>query len=236
MVLPTKRICLVRHGETYQNFAKVVQGSDPTQGRLTEKGLRQAEMLGRYLIDRPFEMVYCSPLERAVLTMSKVLDVRRGERTLPIAFPPELKEVNLGVLHGEPHEKWQASITGDPMAFAPEGGESWLDVQRRVTEYFHRSVLAAPQENILIVAHGGVNRGIISSLIGITMGEAWLSAGEGIPQDNTCINDLEIDEAGELVRGVVNDTTHLMGEYSGATHGQLWVGGDRRWEMQAAAD
>lgn len=231
-----KRICLLRHGETYQNFGKVVQGSDPTQGRLTEKGLRQAELLGDYLIDQPFEMVFCSPLERAVLTMSKVLTPRKGERTLPIAFPPELKEVNLGVLHGESQQKWKDAITGDPMAFAPEGGESWLDVQQRVTDYFRRVVLEAPQQNILIVAHGGVNRGIISSLIGMTMAEAWRGAGEGIPQDNTCINDLELDEAGELLRAVVNDTTHLMGEYPGATQGQLWVGGDRRWEMQAAAD
>lgn len=231
-----KRIYLVRHGETFQNFSKVVQGSDPTQGRLTEKGLKQAELLGRLLAGRPFEMVYCSPLERAVLTMSHVLMARQGERTLPILFAPELKEVNLGVLHGQAHEIWRAAISGDPMAYAPEDGESWLDVQRRVTAYFREVVLAGTQKEILIVAHGGVNRGIISSLTGMTMGEAWLGTGEGIPQDNTCVNDLEIDDAGKLVRAVVNDTTHLMGEFPGATPGQLWVGGDRRWEMQAAAD
>ena len=114
--------------------------------------------------------------------------------------------------------------------------ESWLDVQRRVTAYFREVVLAGTHNEILIVAHGGVNRGIISSLTGMTMGEAWRGTGEGIPQDNTCVNHLEIDDAGKLVRAVVNDTTHLMGEFPDATPGQLWVGGDRRWEMQAAAD
>lgn len=231
-----KRICLVRHGETYQNFSKVVQGSDPTQGRLTENGLRQAELLGRYLVARPFDMVYCSPLERAVLTMSHVMIARKGERTLPIAFPPQLKEVNLGNLHGKGHGEWRAAITGDPMEFAPEGGESWLDVRSRVTAYFREVVLAGPHKDILIVAHGGVNRGIISSLTGMSMGDAWQGVGAGIPQDNTCINDLEIGYKGELVRAVVNDTTHLVGEFPNATHGQLWVGGDGRWEMQAAAD
>ena len=230
-----KKICLVRHGETYQNFNHTVQGSDPTQGRLTEKGLRQAELLGKHLAGRPFDMVYCSPLERAVLTMSLLLVARGGERTLPITFAEQLKEVNLGFLHGRPHEEWKADISGDPMEYTPEGGESWLDVQRRVTAYFQDVVLSAPHREVLIVAHGGVNRGIIASLTGITMGEAWHGAGVGAPQDNTCVNDLEIDDAGKLTRAVVNATTHLPGEFSNATPGQLWVGGGQRWEILGAA-
>jgi broad specificity phosphatase PhoE len=59
-----KRITLVRHGETFQNRYRMVQGSDPTQGRLTETGIRQAELLGRNLADRPFDKVYCSPRVR----------------------------------------------------------------------------------------------------------------------------------------------------------------------------
>ena len=230
-----KKICLVRHGETYQNFNHTVQGSDPTQGRLTEKGLRQAELLGQHLAARPFDMVYCSPLERAVLTMSQLLVARGGERTLPITFAGQLQEVNLGFLHGRPHAEWKADISGDPMEYTPEGGESWLDVQRRVTAYFRDVVLCAPHREVLIVAHGGVNRGIIASLTGLTMGEAWRGAGVGAPQDNTCVNDLEIDDAGSLTRAVVNDTTHLTGEFPNATPGQLWVGGGQRWEILGEA-
>ena len=135
-----KKITLVRHGETYQNHNHTVQGSDPTQGRLTPKGLRQAELLGMALAGWHFDLVYCSPLERAVLTMSQLLVPRKGERTLPILFPGELMEVNLGVLHGCPHAEWKAAINGDPMAFRPEGGESWLDVQARVTAYLREVI------------------------------------------------------------------------------------------------
>ena len=230
-----KRITLVRHGETFQNHSRTVQGSDPTQGRLTEKGLRQAELLGRHLAGRPFDAVYCSPLERAVLTMGQLLMARNGERTLPIEFPKDLKEANVGVLHGRPHEEWLAAITGDPMTYVPEGGESWLDVQRRATACLRELILPRPHSDILIVAHGGVNRGIIASLIGISMGQAWSGAGLGVPQDNTCANHLEIGDDGALRAAVVNDTTHLMEEFPPAGPGQRWVGGDQQWELLGEA-
>src|SRR3989338_3095044 len=102
------RLTLVRHGETYQNFTRTVQGQDPTQGRLTERGVRQAELLGQALAQRPFDVAYCSTLERAVLTMAVILLQRPGERTLPLVFADELREINLGVLHGRSHNEWRA--------------------------------------------------------------------------------------------------------------------------------
>ena len=154
------RITLVRHGETGNNRARIVQGQDPTQGKLTAKGLRQAQLLGQRLASVPFDAAYCSPLERAVLTLAQVLAARNGDRTLPLVFAPELREINLGTLHGRPHGEWKAAIAGDPMAWRAPQGESWNDVQERVTAYLRRVVLSAGHRNILIVAHGGVNRGL----------------------------------------------------------------------------
>jgi broad specificity phosphatase PhoE len=133
------------------------------------------------------------------------------------------------VLHGRSHEEWRAAISGDPMAFVAEDGESWLDVQRRATAYLREQILPAPQREILIVAHGGVNRGIIASLTGISMGEAW----QATSQDNTCVNLLELNGDGSLLRAVVKDTTHLMEEFPGAGPGQRWVSEERRWEILA---
>ncbi|NIP73926.1 MAG: hypothetical protein GWO16_13270, partial [Gammaproteobacteria bacterium] len=80
---------------------------------------------------------YCSPLERAVLTMSWLLMPRAGDRTLPLLFPGELQEIHQGMLHGRPHTEWKAAMDGqDPMTFRSPGGENWLDVQNRVTRYF----------------------------------------------------------------------------------------------------
>jgi broad specificity phosphatase PhoE len=224
------RITLVRHGETVNNRARVVQGQDPTQGKLTSRGITQARRLGERLAAIPFEVAYCSPLERAVVTLAQVLAARNGDRALPLVFPPELREVNMGVLHGRPHTEWRAAIHGDPMAWRPEGGESWLDVQRRVTDYLRRAILPAGHKTILIVAHGGVNRGLIASLTGIPMAQTWEEEGIGTPQENCCINQLDLDDAGNLVAATVNDTLHLAGEPE-AGAGQRWLPAERRWQV-----
>lgn len=228
----TIRICLVRHGETFQNRGHVVQGQDPTYGRLTEAGMTQAGLLGESLAERPFDMVYCSPLERAVLTMAFVLAPRPGERTLPLHFPRELQEIHQGMLHGRPHTEWKAAMDGqDPMTFRSPGGESWIDVQNRVTHWFQEVILNAVHRNVLIVAHGGVNRGLIASLTGMTMGDTWRAPGLGTPQDNTCLNDLLVDRDGRLLWALVNDTSHLAGQFDGAGPGQLWHADGQRWQL-----
>ncbi len=226
------RIALVRHGETYQNREHVVQGQDTRFGRLTEAGMTQARLLGEALAARPFDIVHCSPLERTVLTTALILLPRPGERTLPLAFPRDLQEIHLGQLQGRPHAEWKAAMDGaDPMTWRSPGGESWLDVQHRVTRWFREAILAAAPRNVLIVAHGGVNRGLIASLTGLTMGEAWQGPGVGTPQDNTCLNDLLVDRAGRLLWALVNDSSHLLEQFAGASRGQLWHPQSRRWEL-----
>ncbi len=227
-----KRVLLVRHGETFQNRERIVQGADPTQGRLTERGVRQAALLGRALAAREFDLVYCSPLERAVLTLAQLLLARGGKRTLPLLFARELEEIDLGNLHGKSHADWREAMAGsDPMAYRAPGGENWLDVQKRVGAFFRETILPAPEREILVVAHGGVNRGILADLLGITMGEAWLGPGIGAPQDNACVNTLEFNGSGELAAVVVNDTSHLLPEFAEAGPGQRWVPDERRWEL-----
>ena len=225
------RLTFVRHGETYNNRDFVVQGQDPTQGRLTEKGLRQAELLAQALRDVPFDIVYSSTLERCALTLGKILERRPGTRTLPLVFANELKEVHLGVLQGRPHTEWKASISGDPMAWRPQGGESWLDLQQRVMDYARRTILTGGQREILVVAHGGVNRSLLSGFTGISMGQTWQGPGIGTPQENTCVNTLELDAAGTLVACTANSTLHLAPEFPDAGPGQRWIPAERRWQL-----
>ena len=225
------RITLVRHGETYNNRNHVVQGQDPTQGRLTEQGLLQAQLLGRALAQVPFDMVYSSPLERCCLTLSAILLARSTQRTLPLMFPDALMEINLGSLHGRPHSEWKASIRGEPMAWRAPGGESWLDVQARVTDYLRREIVPKGHREILVVAHGGVNRGILASLTGLPMAQCWDGPGVGTPQENSCVNVLELSPQGDLLSALVNDTRHLSPAFPDAGPGQRWVPAERRWQL-----
>ena len=228
-----RTITLVRHGETYQNREAIVQGQDPTWGRLTPEGIQQAQLLGERSHSIPFDAVYCSPLERAVLTMSLMLVPRPGNRTLPIVFAEALKEINLGALQGSTQQRWKQEAQGqDPMLFkAQGGGENWLDVQKRSSHYFTNTILASKYQHILVVAHGGVNRGILSSLLGMSMEESWRGLGEGCPQDNTCVNVLQWDNHGVLKDVIVNDTKHLANVFPGAFAGQRWRVPEQRFEL-----
>lgn len=226
-----KRIILVRHGETYQNRDHVVQGQDPTRGKLTEEGIMQAMLLGKALGGESFDVAYTSTLERAVLTLSLVLIEQQGPKTVPIRFADELREIDQGVLNGRTHEDWKGAITGDPMAWRPEGGESWLDVQERVTRYLHDVILADEHRSILIVAHGGVNRGLLSSLLGFPMSLSWQGPGVGTPQSNTCCNRLHVKDNGTVAFAEINDTSHLEGHEDFAGRGQRWNVKERKWEL-----
>ncbi len=228
-----RTITLVRHGETFQNREGVVQGQDPTWGRLTPEGIQQAQLLGQRSHTVPFDAVYCSPLERAVLTMAFMLAPRQGNRTLPIVFADALKEINMGALQGRSQKEWKQEAKGqDPMVFkAKNGGENWLDVQKRSSGYFCNTILASSYQRILVVAHGGVNRGILSSLLGMSMEESWRGAGEGCPQDNTCVNVFKIDSLGKVQDMVVNDTKHLKPISRGAFAGQRWIVHERCFEL-----
>ena len=74
------------------------------------------------------------------------------------------------------------------MGFAPPGGESFGELERRVLPAFERICLQAVKyRHALIVAHQAVNRAILASL-GEPFGESWLD----IPQEPAALNELEL--------------------------------------------
>ena len=71
------KLWLVRHGETEANVAGLYSGHAPTA--LTERGIRQAQTLGKRLLAVPFQRAFCSELERTQRTASLLL----GDRNVP---------------------------------------------------------------------------------------------------------------------------------------------------------
>ena len=62
----TARIILVRHGQTEWNVTEVFRGRADI--RLDETGLKQAELLAKYLSHRKLEAVYSGPMRRTLQT------------------------------------------------------------------------------------------------------------------------------------------------------------------------
>jgi broad specificity phosphatase PhoE len=167
--MPT--IYYIRHGETEWNALGRLQGTQDIP--LNDLGRRQAASAGAILAglfardgrsEASLEFV-ASPLVRARSTMELV----RGGLSLPpdqYAIDPRLREIGYGQWEGATLAQMQAE---DPALFArrqaekwtvsPPGGESYVEVQARVDDWYRH--LTA---DTVAVAHGGTARALMVAL------------------------------------------------------------------------
>jgi broad specificity phosphatase PhoE len=127
------RLVLCRHGETDWNVEGRYQGqADPP---LNATGLAQARALADMLRGVGLEVIYSSPLRRAVQTAEIVAE----HLGLPVLMEPRLMEIHQGDWQGrlrseiiardpDLFRRWQT----EPWTVSPPGGESVAQVQERV--------------------------------------------------------------------------------------------------------
>ena len=167
---PGITLYLIRHGETDWNREARYQGQRDIP--LNETGIAQARRHGEVLKSlmpsvAGFDFV-ASPLERAVETMQLI---RSALGLDPDAFriAPEIAELSYGHWEGELAAelpaKDPAGVAGkasDPYGWRPRGGESYRDLEARVTAW-----LGGLTTDTLAVSHGGVSRVARGALLGI---------------------------------------------------------------------
>ncbi|MFZ2189055.1 MAG: histidine phosphatase family protein [Candidatus Moraniibacteriota bacterium] len=85
---------VVRHGETVDNARRILQGHLP--GKLSGKGLRQAEKVAMRLKGVKFDFIYSSDLKRVVDTTKKIVVHHKA----PIFFKESLRERYMGIYQG----------------------------------------------------------------------------------------------------------------------------------------
>lgn len=201
-------IYLLRHGATALNRLVPYR----LQGRATDlpldpEGVEQAHCAAAALERLPIAAVYCSPLLRALETARIVAAPHRRE---PIAVA-DLTEAELGRWEGQ---TWENVEESEPQLFrefhARPGtvpypdGESFLDVQRRVTPAFERIAADHPGEHVLVVGHNVVNRAYLAGVLGLSINRA-----RAIRQANCGINVLEF-RRGRAELMTLNACFHLV--------------------------
>ncbi|MEK7872887.1 MAG: histidine phosphatase family protein, partial [Chloroflexota bacterium] len=92
----------------------------------------------------------------------------------------------------------------DP-AFAPPKGESMLDLMRRTERFLAAQDFTRPDENVLLVAHGGTLRSVIFNLLGLPVSHFWR-----IRLANASMSVIETVDGGALL-SLLNDVGHLDG-------------------------
>ncbi len=172
----TTRVIILRHGQSSYNSQGRIQGrcNDST---LTDKGVADAVTTGQALQGLSLDAVYCSPLQRASATAQTVV------AQIPSAPTPvsddRLKEVDL--------PPWEKMLFTEVAAQFPAEYRLWQESPHQlvlqVNGQEHRPIASLyqqaqefwqtilPQHNnqtILIVAHNGINRALISTALGIS--------------------------------------------------------------------
>ncbi len=89
------KLILVRHGETYWNAERRVQGGD-SDIELDDTGLEQARKLANFLKNDKVVAVVSSPLQRATATAEAI--ARQHQLTVEVA--EGLREIRVGELEG----------------------------------------------------------------------------------------------------------------------------------------
>ncbi|XP_061767940.1 fructose-2,6-bisphosphatase TIGAR B isoform X2 [Nerophis ophidion] len=133
----TFSLTFIRHGETQYNKDKLLQGQG-VDTELSDTGVQQAEAVGRYLADVPFNQVFASNLQRAVQTATLIMAHNTCSPGVEMQQEPLLRERGFGVAEGRPKEdmKNMANAAGRSCQdYTPPGGETLEQVKLRFQKF-----------------------------------------------------------------------------------------------------
>jgi len=212
----SRRVYLLRHGETNWNKEGKIQGGG-FDIPLNENGRNQARAAARAMEDIPVSLIASSPLSRATETADILTQGRDHyyERILV----PGLREMSFGEFEGFPrrhsgvdpdlkarYERIDKACNEDPTKAFP-GGESAATVAKRAKKAFFEMLdHFSEHQHIALVCHSRLNRILIS--------EAFLHDIKHFPsvkQGNSCINAIDIREDGFTDIKVLNYIEHVKG-------------------------
>ncbi len=144
------KLYIVRHGETLFNYKHLVQGW--CDSPLTEKGVMQAKYVGYGLKDIPFGHAFCSTSERTFDTARNII----GDRNISLVQRKDLKEMHFGTIEGDVMSDVFMECMRNEGGFSKFGGETIKEAGERALHAWKTIAEAHPDENVLIVTHGGV--------------------------------------------------------------------------------
>ncbi len=140
---------LVRHGETVDNKAQILQGQ--TNGELNETGREQARLVRDKMAHESIDAFVASDLRRAVETC-EIIAEPHGK---PVVTTPLLRERDWGSFTG----KFIPDLKGLTW---PDDVETLDHLKQRASEFMDWLKTHYPDQTVLAVGHGIINKAIQS--------------------------------------------------------------------------
>jgi len=196
-----RRIHLMRHADAEYIRPNGTRAPDSRLVPLTPKGRTEAAAMGALMAGIEFDRAICSGLQRTRDTAAIVL----GERNLKLEIVTELEEIRGGdaVARAKlsPVDYAYAMFKASEPDACYASGERFSDFVERVMPAFNRILDEPDWTSLLLVAHGGVNRAILTDFTG-----SGLAAFGTFEQDSACLNIIDVDtclDTGAVLRRIL---------------------------------
>lgn len=153
------------HGTTTDNEQGLATGWLP--GELSERGIEQSKELAGKVSEKTFDIVFCSDLKRAVdsaqLNFGGIYNIVPDVR---------LRECNYGDYNGAPTDSFKEGRMKEYVEIPFPNGESYKDVEKRMSDFLAFLKAGYDGKHIAIVAHEGPQLALDVLLRGRTWQEA----------------------------------------------------------------
>ena len=213
-------LVLLRHGESTFNARGLYQGCSD-EPALTDNGRANTRVTGRFLKGLRFDAVYVSPLRRAretaMVLNECLLDLPACE------LRDELREIDLPAWEGLPFDQVRARFADEyrtwkmhPERFfmarsvTVDGPDSLaavnefapaLDIRARAEQFMDHVERRHAGHRLLVVAHGGINRALISAALELPVNHL-----HGLAQLNSAVSVLKRTSSREWSLDALNLT------------------------------
>ena len=165
---------LFRHGETDWNKAGRFQGQ--YESRLTEKGVLQAQNLGKKIAGTEFHKIYCSPSLRTRQTASYMWPNLPSD----IEYMDTLMEINLGPLEGQLYQDVEKNdpsshdhFFNKPHLFNLKGAETFAKLTNRAVTTITEISIEKRNQTVAIVSHGAFIKAFLTKIDGKEIHQIW---------------------------------------------------------------
>ncbi|WP_317169945.1 DEAD/DEAH box helicase [Flammeovirga agarivorans] len=205
----SKRLYIVRHGQTAYNTKRIVQGRK-IDADLNENGQKQAELLYDAYKNFSLDKLYVTSLKRTHQTAKGFID-----NGLSYEIMPEFDEMNYGDYEGNSiddcvidgktvqdiSDEWEK---GNFEVF-PKGGEQLIEVLQREAEGLEKIMKNEEERNVMICMHSRSIRVFLCLLLDMDFDEM-----KNFAPKNTGVTTIEYNEfTGEFKLIEFNNIDHL---------------------------
>lgn len=183
-----KIIYLVRHAQPELGGREHVCLGGRSNPPLSPEGRLQAERAKSYFENLESVAVWASPMLRAVETAELISGGRWAVKVLH-----GMEEIDCGEWDGLSFEEIKSrypelyAARGGNLSLTPPGGESLEALARRGMKALE-SLKKEKEDNIIVVAHKGINRVLLCLMMGRELSEY-----RSLKQDYVCLNRISFD-------------------------------------------